>query len=359
MQSANEALADRARIHSVDLLRYEAGVRRDILKQLERLERDLIDRLRLAGVEGTQDGLTVFQRQRIDLLLTSVTETIRTAYRGMDTSMADELADLAVIESEWVARGLNVGLGVETLTVLPTPSLLRAAASDAVILGAPSREWWSRQAGDLVERFSDEVRQGVIAGEPNSKIVQRVRGTRAAGYRNGIMSVTRRHAEALVRSSVQAISTEARLLTMQENSDVVKGMEQLSTLDSKTSDICIAYAGKAWDLEGKPIGHKLPFNGGTPRHFNCRSTMVPILKSFRELGVNRDEIPVGSRASLDGQVPADLSFQEFLSGKSEAFQVDLLGAGRAELWRSGKISLTDLVDQRGRPLSLEQLRERV
>lgn len=357
---ANDDLADRARVHAVDLMRFDARTRREVLKQLEQLEKDILDRLRASDIAG-EDGvstLTPFQRTRLETLRQSVTETIRTAYREIDRSTASELSDLSVSEGDWVVKNLNRMLGVETLTSVPTPSLLRAVASDAVIQGAPSQEWWSRQAGDLAQRFSDQIRQGMIAGETNSQIVRRIRGTRAAGYNDGIMGVTRRNAEALVRSSVQAVANEAQKTTARENSDVVKGYQALATLDSRTSDYCIARSGLAWDLDGNPIGHSLPFNGGAPWHWNCRTVMIPLLKSFRELGVNRDEIPPSTRSSLDGQVAEDLSFNDFLKGKSKTFQNDLLGEGKAQLWRDGKISLTDLLDQKGRPLTLEQLKER-
>jgi hypothetical protein len=36
----------------------------------------------------------------------------------------------------------------------------------------------------------------------------------------------------------------------------------------------------------------------------------------------------------------------------------MLGKGRAELWRDGKITLQQLLDQRGNPLTLQQLRQR-
>lgn len=360
MASANEELADKARTHAVNLLRFDANTRRDVLRQLDGLEKDLIERLRLGAIAGdeAESSLTPAQRQRLTTLLTGVTETIRTAYRGIDTEVAGEMAELAVSEGEWTVNSLSSALGTDAVAVMPAPATLRAAAGDALVQGAPSREWWSRQAGDLVERFSDEVRQGVIAGETNSEIVRRVRGTRAAGYKDGVMGVTRRNAEALVRTSVQSVANDALMTTARENSDVVKGFEQISTLDSRVTVICAAYAGKAWDLNGAPIGHDLPFNGGTPRHWNCRSVIVPLLKSFQEMGVDiQEEIPPSTRASLDGQVPEDMTFDKFMSGKSKTFQDDLLGPGRAELWREDKITLTQLVDQRGRPLTLDQLRE--
>ena len=139
---------------------------------------------------------------------------------------------------------------------------------------------------------------------------------------------------------------------------MVKAVQQISTLDSRTSDICVAYSGLTWDLNGEPIDHEKAFNGGPPHHPRCRSRLNAVTKSFRELGIDRDELPPGKRASLNGEVPADITFDAFLKRKSQAFQNELLGPGKAELWREGRISLTDLVDQTGRPLTLNELRQR-
>ena len=92
---------------------------------------------------------------------------------------------------------------------------------------------------------------------------------------------------------------------------------------------------------------------------NCRSTSVPIVKSWRDIGIDLDEAPEGTRSSMDGQVPADVTYEQWLKDKPEEFQNDVLGVGKAKLWREGKIGFTDLLDQRGNPLSLKQLRERL
>ena len=59
---------------------------------------------------------------------------------------------------------------------------------------------------------------------------------------------------------------------------------------------------------------------------------------------------------MDGQVPADLDYETWLSGKSKSFQLEVLGPGKWDLWQRGKISFTDLVDQRGNELTLAELR---
>jgi hypothetical protein len=57
-------------------------------------------------------------------------------------------------------------------------------------------------------------------------------------------------------------------------------------------------------------------------------------------------------------VAADLSFSDFLKGKPTEFVDEMLGKGRAQLWRDGKITLSQLLDQRGNPLTLQQLRDK-
>jgi len=82
---------------------------------------------------------------------------------------------------------------------------------------------------------------------------------------------------------------------------------------------------------------------------------VPVLKSFRELGLDIDEIPEGTRASMDGQVPESLSYSKWLKGQDEKIQNDVLGINRANMFRAGK-ALDGFIDQ-GRLVTLEGLRD--
>ena len=177
----------------------------------------------------------------------------------------------------------------------------------------------------------------------------------------GIMKTTKRKAGALVSTAMNAVSNDAALATFQANTDVIKQVTQVSTLDNRTSEICVAYSGQTWDVETlQPVAPStLRFNSGPPRHFNCRSRLRPVTKSFKELGVDADEIPPGTRASINGQVPADITFGDWLAKKPKSFQDKLLGPTRARLWRDGKITLTQLVDMRGNPMTLRQLEERI
>ncbi len=246
-------------------------------------------------------------------------------------------------------------------------SRLSEQQSDAIraatlVEGARTSTWFARQSEKFIQDVMGVVRTSMENGESASQTATRLIGGTVAGVRvPGLIRSTRAQASAVASTAMTAVNTNARLATFQKNSDIISAIRQLSTFDNRTSDICIAYSGAMWDVETlQPLPPtNLPFNGGPPRHFNCRSTVVPVVKSFEELGVEalRGRIPPGTRASMDGQVPADLKFDQWLRTRSPSFQDRLLGPARANLWRNGDITLTQLVDFHGNPLTLDQLEE--
>jgi SPP1 gp7 family putative phage head morphogenesis protein len=238
------------------------------------------------------------------------------------------------------------------------PATAGAIADDVLIQGARPVTWWRRQGTDLHNKFMDTVRQSMEAGEGIDKMRKRIGGGVIDGVQvPGIMASSKANAETLARTAVNKVTNEARLRTFEENPDIIKGLKQVSTLDNRTSVICVAYDGQTWQIPGyEPIPPStLPFNGGPPRHFNCRSTTVPILKSWEELGLPYKDLSPSTRASMDGQVPADQTFDKFLKKKGKTFQDKLLGPVRARLWRSGKITLQQMLDFRGQPLTPDEL----
>ncbi len=89
---------------------------------------------------------------------------------------------------------------------------------------------------------------------------------------------------------------------------------------------------------------------------NCRSIEIPLTKTFKELGLKTKEVEFTTRASDEGQISAKTTFNNFLVRKGKAYQDEMLGKGRADMWRAGKITLKDLVDGNGRPLTLAELK---
>jgi SPP1 gp7 family putative phage head morphogenesis protein len=351
--SSNETIADKIRTYAVNLLQTGMGFyRNEIVKSLKELETKLVNRLLLSGIEG-KGNLTPFEQKRVQQLLQFTKATISSAYSDISRSNTVFLSDIARIEAAFINNTVNNAIGIEILTEVPSPARLEGIVKNVPVSGAPTATWWERQATATRQRFEDTLRQGMIEGRTNAQLVADIRGTAANQYKDGIIEASAKDAKALVRSSVLTVANKTRLETLtdaaKQESSLFKGVMQISTLDSRTSDICIAYSGMSWTLpDYEPIGGSLPFNGGPPRHWNCRSTLVPVVSTWQDLGIDEAEVPPSTRASMDGQVAQDITFAEWLATKDQAFQDELLGPGRADLWRKGKISLTDLVESNGK-----------
>lgn len=357
MPSVNEELADRIRIHALSFERFSAGLRRRVLALLLELEQDLVRQIR--DMDPTEPLVRQFREARLEALLEQTRASIVEGYNAVNAEVADDLIEVAAITGAATVAAVNEVVGADIMSVGLAPEKARALVDDTMIEGAPSKDWWSKQAGDAVFRFRAAVQMGYAQGETVEQIVRRVKGTRAAGYKDGVMEVTRRNATSLVHTSVQAVSNSARREVFRASDDIVSGILQISTLDSRVTPVCRAYSNKAFALDGKPIGHSLPYNGGVPRHFRCRSVEVPLLKDIDDIPNGKAaKIPEATQASMDGQVPADLDFNDWLLLKPKSFQVEILGPGRWELWNKGRITMADMIDQTGRELTLAELRKK-
>lgn len=334
----------------LDLFRFEAGTRAKVLRLLGGMHYELL------GMLSAED-LTKFGKARTTALISQAVDTIEGYYGRVDDLTQQALTGAAEAQAKSTAGSLERAYAsIELDAGLPTETFLERAAGSTLIMGAPSEEWWARQSRDTANRFANAVRQGLAAGDTTEQIVARVAGRQ--GY-PGIMDITRANARSLVHTSIQAVAAEARFETFRQNDDIVEGIRQVSTLDTNTTEICMAYDGAEFSLDGEPInGTELEYDNGVPRHWGCRSVEVPITKTFKELGLNIEEPAVGERASSQGPVPADMTFGDFLGTLSEAEQDEALGPGRADLWRGGDITLAQLLDQRGNPLTLAELQRR-
>lgn len=347
--SANEHLVDLFMERAIDLLRLEAGTRDKVLVLLDQLEKDLVGLI--AKIDPNGPARLRYKRERLVALQAEVESTIRATYRLASVQMAREIWEVADIESTWTGRAINASVQAEFVTAGLTRESLGVLVSDVLIQGAPTKDWWGRQAQGLSDRFGDEMRRGMALGETNDQLIDRIRVP-------GLMQVSRNSAERLVRASVQTAANTAREATYADNADIIQAVAWSATLDTRTTVWCLVRDGLQYTPDThEPIDHNVPWLEGPGRiHWGCRSSSIPILKSWRDLGIDADEVPQATRASMDGQIPATTTFEDWLGKQSTGRQNTVLGTGKADLWRSGKIGFRDLLDQAGRPLTTEQLR---
>ena len=355
--SVNERIFDLVTGRALDLQRLSAGQQRKARAFLRELEGEIV--AKLAKADPTGVSRQSYRAKRLSELLEQIRDTIRVAYRSESEDFAGELRELAEIEAAFAADSVNRSYGVNLMTNSLTRAQVEALVDGVEVQGAPVSEWWERQAGDTLQRFTDQMRLGIAQGETNAQLVRRVRGGTEGGEPvRGIIETSRHHAEALVRSSTQAVSQKTRQTVYEANNDVLKGLMWVSTIDLRTTLLCAARDRKMYEVQGHdPIDHDLAWSGGPGNlHWGCRSSSVPVTKSWKELGFDVDDLPQSTRASADGQIPEDTTFEGWLKRRTQAEQDEYLGPGRAELWREGKITFRDLVSGNGREISASDLR---
>lgn len=229
--TVNDDLFDLSVRHQVNLDAYEAGVVRRIIALLNRVQPDIVAQLQTIESD--------WSLARLDALLEAVAEIIGTGYSALERELVAEVQDFADYEAEYQEGSLSRTIPVDVDIVSPSREQIRAAAMARPFQGRLLREWAKGIDATARQRVRDAVRIGFVEGEPASKIVQRVRGTRARKYEDGILQINRRDAEAVIRTAVAHTAAVARAEVFEANDDIIKAVRWVSTLDGRTSAVCV------------------------------------------------------------------------------------------------------------------------
>lgn len=259
----------------------------------------------------------------------------------------NDLISLAQDENDSIVKALNDSAGINIASGLANAKVIEKIANTSLIQGATIKDWFSSLNASLQFDVEREIRLGVTNGENTSDIRQRLQNT---------LKISNKNADSIILTAIGTITNDVREQVYKENEDIFKGYVFVATLDSRTTQGCALRDGLQYDLKHNPIGHKIPYEK-TPRHFRCRSLYLPILKSWKDLGLDI-EIPKGTRASMDGQVPQDVNFADWFDSKGKDFQMNYLGINKYELYKSNKLNFTDLFDTKGNPLTVSELRSK-
>nr|WP_314626811.1 hypothetical protein [uncultured Janthinobacterium sp.] len=401
MGALEEWIAEMFLVHSLNLLRFSSGAQEKILLLMAAMSKELTAKL-------NEGEISTYGKQRLGALLRESNAVISSHYTGMQAEITRNLTGMVRIEADYTAKVLTQGLKIELGAKLPPATYLEKLVGDTLIKGASSADWWKRQALDTQFRFASQVRLGAAQGETTSQIVSRVLGKSAkaadspankpalpatppmpdakappagpatkpgvppvdpaakppgaapdpvAPGEQGILKASAANARALVHSSVQAVANAARLASFQQNADLIECLVWLSTLDSHTCLLCAMRDLHEYSLhDQEPINHTHEWAGGPGAiHFSCRCVLSTRTKSFKDLGIELDEPGDSTRPSDGGPVSSKMNFKDFLSSKDKAWRAEYLGPGRAEMYEAGKITLNDLMNLKGRKLTLEEL----
>lgn len=386
--------------NAIDLNRYSNSVGRQIITTYNDIIIDAVNQLR------TIDELAApVKAARLRAILAQLKDSLNTWTGGSITALSTELQGLAELQTDFVTDQLRKALpagqrtAVNTVEISPQfaqsvvttdPTQLNVVAlSDdlfAAVQGAPQTFSLTAAQGatitlpngevvskafrgiavDQAERFGQVVRNGLLTGETTPSIAKRligqlqfgeeaktVRQLVAAG--GELTAVADNQIMALVRTSINQVANAASQQVYEANQDITKKYRYVATLDTRTSARCRALDGREFEYGKGPM---------PPQHFNCRSTTVPVI-NYEELGFDAPpSVTKGKRASIDGPVPVNTSYGEWLSKQPLSVQVDALGKDKVPYFNKlaekhgARDAMAKLVRDDGSELTLNQLRKR-
>lgn len=323
MASAAERLIDEAVKHRIALSRYSTATVRKVLALLHRTDARLVERILRADNEG-RDPV------QLERLLEEVRALQSDGWTVLRGRLNEDVAALADAERLFTERMVHFGqrsVGLATVTNAPTTAQVVAAVNARPFQGRLMREALKGMEDDAARKVRETIRQGFVEGRSVTAISRSLRGTKALQYADGALQRNRRDVERVVRTALTHTAAAASRETY-----LALGVDKvrfIATLDSRTSLQCSGLHNSVHPID------KFPW---PPRHWNCRSTTAPVLKGLPEI-----EAP---------------SYDDWLKRQSVEVQNDVLGRTKAQLWRSGGLTLDRFTDNKGRVLTIAELRKR-
>jgi SPP1 gp7 family putative phage head morphogenesis protein len=358
--SANDDIHDALLRRQVYLDKYTQGAQRTIASILNDSEPDLravIER-RLAGLVASDGGAAIDSEEALARLARAVASVRGDA---IDSSFDDLTADLQKLgphEAQYMDDTFKKYSPVQLDTVMPASNVLASIVLAEPMQGKLMSQWAEKLKALDVERVMDTVRAGMAEGLTTDSIVRNVLGSGAVNGADGAIELTRANASAIAQTAISTVANEARAAYTEANSDIVGEEVWVATLDDATCIECGSLDGQTFKAgEGEQ----------PPAHYNCRCVRVPTLDgeligdrpATTATEDNLDGLSDEERAAkvieLTGQVPASLTYEEWLGRQSAEFQDEVLGANRAELFRSGDLELSQFIGRDGDLLTLDEL----
>lgn len=384
-RTGNQALFDASLRHQVGLSRFAGGEVRRVLELLERADRDLVRMLR-DRLGSVRRPPVDFTSERMKLLLADIRSARMEAMAIVRGQLSPSLRRLARLEVDFESRIIGQSMPFEISLAAVDAAQLRAIVTTKPFAGNRLGQWYgsleSRDATNLISA----IQLGLAEGQDLNGIVRRVAGSRSRGFADGVLAITRRNAETVVRTAVNGVSNAARETLWEQNADIISGLRWTAVLDGRTTPICRGRDGKMAPVtEGGKIPEGFeplsPPGARPPAHPGCRSVMVASVDGVEAIGSRptvadtrtreRREVDFRAEAKRSGRpirdvrkewvrrnvgsAPARVTYNDWLRDQPAAFQNDVLGNTRAELFRGGNVSLDQFVDSSGKQFTLEQL----
>lgn len=312
-------LLRRERQAATELVRAYGAVWQRIKRRLD----DLGQQITLARQRGEDvSPAWLLQFERLQTLQRHVEVELREFARFAEGRIVAEQHEAVQAAQEHAVRLMRSGMGEPPPGVTVTFARLPSEALRDLIGflqdGSPLRELLDELGPEASRQVRQALIAGVATGQHPTVIARQVR--QALGG-NLVRALT------IARTEVLRSYRESSRRTYQANADLVRGWVWQAALGLRTCAFCWAKHGSFHRLDEQFASH--------PR---CRCTMVPATRSWRDLGFDVPETP--------GDITPG---PELFDRLPEEQQRAILGPAKFEAYRSGQITLDDLVGHRRDP----------
>ena len=324
--------------HQIYILRYSAGREKEASEYIDRVKDMIQDELR-------NEELTDLDLARLNRFMDEVQLFADEQYRLLAEKVADDARELASQETDWNAGLLSrlIGEDVAVPSGFQTELFVFAGIILSGVAGSTIRGITNAFRRTKTNQLMRAIRDGVIMREDNFQI-----GRRA----ESVNLLHKKQAGSMIRTISNHVSVATRDAVLQDNIGLFDGYEWVAVLDSRTSIICAGRDGKIYPLTDDPEKSPKP-----PAHFNCRSTITPVVKAGFEDRTKKPKPRTAEGAKGTTKVRQTTTYQSWLARQPASFQDEVLGATRGRLFRRGGLNLSKFVDQSGKTLTLDELRK--
>jgi SPP1 gp7 family putative phage head morphogenesis protein len=272
---------------------------------------------RLAGIDPSPAWL--YQERRLAALTDAIGDQVADWARTAEPAIRD-LAYAAAAQASQGAKELAREAARVDLPGVEASFTDLAPENMATILGhlapgGPLRDLLVSLGPETAEAAAQTLLQGVLLGKGSDWIAKGL---------GQALDIPRWRAETIARTEALRAYRETSRETYKK-SNVVGQWEWNAALDRRTCPACVALHGSLFSLDEQLDGH--------PR---CRCAMVPVTKTWAELGMDP------ALDEMNPRVPTETG-PEWLKRQTPQTQRAVLGPGKYDLYANGKADLPDFV----------------
>lgn len=328
MSSINTEIYDRIIQHLADTRIYEEETKTNVARAVRRHQKRLRDLLKRN-------------------IKADVKPEVTRAYKELHLLAKNTVTDYADAAADFHSNNLNKAVGSFFIVRRPSGSeVVPELIGPNIAVSKPLVKHFDAIGGAELARINGKIKLGLADNKSQNEIIKEVLDT---------TRLSESQVKSLVRTAITNTQAKAMDVVMEKNKDIIAGYRFTAVLDSRTSAICTHHNGQFYPLT--EVRYRPPL------HWNCRSSLVPVLKPKAEIAATEsdrikprklEEIDAGR---LDGEIPAGENYSAWLKRQPMDIQIRHLGSEeKVALFQNGTLTVNEFFTPQGKGIGINVLR---